>query len=174
MNPHETLLTKVRTAQPPSIVAWPLCCICSQWQPITIRGGGLQSALSMGFLVDHVHRFSVVHFILSVANMQAQEISLNYHFCCEQYTHFASGAFFNFNGTAGVWRKSCIDGIGGWNARTTVEDMDLSLRAFLAGWKAVFLKDVPCLNEVRQCLPRICLPDKIHARRLCEPRSKHT
>lgn len=80
--------------------------------------------------------------------MQAQEIALNYHFHCEQYTYFASGGFFNFNGTAGVWRHKCIQDVGGWNARTTVEDMDLSLRAYLHGWQAVFLKHVPCLNEV--------------------------
>jgi beta-mannan synthase len=75
-----------------------------------------------------------------------QEISLNYHIRCEQYARFATGAFFNFNGTAGVWRRECIVKSGGWNARTTVEDMDLSLRAYLQGWKFVFLQDVPvCL-----------------------------
>ena len=50
---------------------------------------------------------------------------------------------------AGVWRLACIEHAGGWNARTTVEDMDLSLRAYLRGWSAVFLHDVACLNEVR-------------------------
>jgi beta-mannan synthase len=47
-----------------------------------------------------------------------------------------------------VWRLACIEHAGGWNARTTVEDMDLSLRAYLKGWSAVFLDDVTCLNEV--------------------------
>ncbi|QDZ21927.1 nucleotide-diphospho-sugar transferase [Chloropicon primus] len=79
---------------------------------------------------------------------KAQEISLNFHVKCEQYVHFASGSFFNFNGTAGVWRRECIKSAGGWDARTTVEDMDLSLRAYLKGWKAVFLKDVTCKNEL--------------------------
>ena len=79
---------------------------------------------------------------------KAQEISLNFHVKCEQYVHFASGSFFNFNGTAGVWRRECIRTSGGWDARTTVEDMDLSLRAYLRGWKAVFLKDVTCKNEL--------------------------
>mmetsp|Transcript_15640 Transcript_15640/g.39888 ORF Transcript_15640/g.39888 Transcript_15640/m.39888 type:complete len:534 (-) Transcript_15640:267-1868(-) len=79
---------------------------------------------------------------------KAQEISLNFHVKCEQYVHFAQGSFFNFNGTAGVWRKECIKSVGGWDARTTVEDMDLSLRAHLKGWKAVFLKDVTCQNEL--------------------------
>ena len=49
---------------------------------------------------------------------------------------------------AGIWRRKTIEAVGGWNSRTTVEDMDLSLRTYLAGWKAVFLKDVTCLNEV--------------------------
>jgi len=79
---------------------------------------------------------------------KAQEISLNFHVKCEQYVHFASGSFFNFNGTAGVWRRECIKSAGGWDARTTVEDMDLSLRAYIKGWKAVFLKDVTCDNEL--------------------------
>lgn len=79
---------------------------------------------------------------------KAQEISLNYHMKCEQYTHSAYGSFFNFNGTAGVWRCACIESAGGWLSRTTVEDMDLSLRAFMQGWKAVFLDDVTVLNEL--------------------------
>ena len=42
--------------------------------------------------------------------------------------------------------------VGGWNSRTTVEDMDLSLRAYFAGWKGMYLRDVTCLNEVNTCL----------------------
>ena len=153
--------------------------------------------------------------------MQAQELSLNYHCKCEQWVHFGTGSFFNFNGTAGVWRKKCVDSIGGWNSRTTVsfspvqcelqlqqtrvvelvcalivsgvvhsscqesvccdahtvsfestchfsagpvqrhwwrphvmrccgqvEDMDLSLRSYVGGWRAIFLEDTTCLNEV--------------------------
>ena len=79
---------------------------------------------------------------------KAQQISLNFHVKCEQYVHFALGSFFNFNGTAGVWRKACIQSAGGWDARTTVEDMDLSLRAHLKGWRAIYLKDVTCINEL--------------------------
>ncbi|KAL6777939.1 hypothetical protein ACKKBG_A16285 [Auxenochlorella protothecoides x Auxenochlorella symbiontica] len=79
---------------------------------------------------------------------KAQEVSLNYHMKCEQYTHSAAGSFFNFNGTAGVWRCACIETSGGWNSRTTVEDMDLSLRAYVRGWKAIFLDNVTCLNEL--------------------------
>ena len=79
---------------------------------------------------------------------RVQEISLNYHIRCEQYARFAAGLFFNFNGTAGVWRRQCIVDAGGWNNRTTVEDMDLSLRAYLRGWKFIFLDDVTCMNEI--------------------------
>jgi beta-mannan synthase len=79
---------------------------------------------------------------------KAQEVSLNYHMRCEQFTHSATGSFFNFNGTAGVWRRACIEAAGGWNSRTTVEDMDLSLRAYVKGWSAIFLEDVTCLNEL--------------------------
>ena len=61
---------------------------------------------------------------------------MNAHIKCEQYARFSTGNFFNFNGTGGVWRKKCMDDAGGWNARTLVEDMDLSLRAFLRGWQA--------------------------------------
>lgn len=79
---------------------------------------------------------------------KAQELSLNYHMKCEQTVHFSSGSYFNFNGTAGIWRRQCIEDVGGWNSRTTVEDMDLSLRAYVGGWRAVFLEDLTVLNEV--------------------------
>ena len=79
---------------------------------------------------------------------KAQEISLNYHVKCEQFVNFADGAFFNFNGTAGVWRRKTIVTVGGWQSRTTVEDMDLSLRTYVNGWKAIYLTDVTCLNEL--------------------------
>ena len=77
-----------------------------------------------------------------------QEICLNAHIKCEQYARFSTGNFLNFNGTGGVWRKACIDSAGGWNARTLVEDMDLSLRAFLKGWQFVWRYDVVCPNEI--------------------------
>ncbi len=56
---------------------------------------------------------------------------------------------------AGVWRRKAIESAGGWNSRTTVEDMDLSLRAYLAGWKAIYLRHVTVLNEVCHPLPRL-------------------
>lgn len=84
---------------------------------------------------------------------RVQEISLNYHIKCEQFARFATGAFFNFNGTAGVWRRECIERAGGWNNRTTVEDMDLSLRAYLQGWKFVFLDKVTVSRSRRRAPP---------------------
>jgi beta-mannan synthase len=77
-----------------------------------------------------------------------QEISLNFHFNCEQEMRFRCKKFFNFNGTAGVWRKAAIDDSGGWHTDTLVEDMDLSLRAFANGWDFVYLHDVKVLNEI--------------------------
>ena len=79
---------------------------------------------------------------------RVQEISLNYHIRCEQFARHAAGVFFNFNGTAGAWRLACVEDAGGWTPRTTVEDMDLSLRAYLRGWKFVFLDDVTCDCEI--------------------------
>ncbi len=49
---------------------------------------------------------------------------------------------------AGVWRRKTIVTVGGWKSRTTVEDMDLSLRTYVNGWKAVYLSDTTCMNEV--------------------------
>lgn len=79
---------------------------------------------------------------------RTQVLSLNYHIKCEQFSRHAANLFWNFNGTAGVWRVRAIEEVGGWNNRTTVEDMDLSLRAWLHGWRFCFLNDVTCLNEV--------------------------
>lgn len=80
--------------------------------------------------------------------MQAQQLSLNYHFNCEQRVSFATGGYYGFNGTGGIWRRTCIENIGGWSHRTTVEDMDLSLRSYLAGWSSIFVSDVTSFNEL--------------------------
>ncbi|KAI3904122.1 hypothetical protein MKW98_021708 [Papaver atlanticum] len=77
-----------------------------------------------------------------------QEMSLNYHFKVEQEVGSFAYAFFGFNGTAGVWRLSALQDAGGWKDRTTVEDMDLSVRACLKGWKFVFVGDVTVKNEL--------------------------
>ncbi|GAV61779.1 Glyco_tranf_2_3 domain-containing protein, partial [Cephalotus follicularis] len=71
-----------------------------------------------------------------------QEMSLDYHFKVEQEVGSATHAFFGFNGTAGVWRIAAINEAGGWKDRTTVEDMDLAVRASLRGWKFVYLGDL--------------------------------
>src|SRR5216117_1801208 len=71
-----------------------------------------------------------------------QAIFLDGHLLLEQTARSRSGRFFNFNGTAGLWRRSCIEQSGGWQADTLCEDLDLSYRAQLAGWKFIFLPDV--------------------------------
>ncbi|XP_042382853.1 probable glucomannan 4-beta-mannosyltransferase 9 [Zingiber officinale] len=77
-----------------------------------------------------------------------QEMSLDYHFFVEQQVGSSTYGFFGFNGTAGVWRMSAIHEAGGWKDRTTVEDMDLSIRASLKGWKYIFLKDLEVKSEL--------------------------
>ena len=61
---------------------------------------------------------------------------------------------------AGVWRRKAIVTVGGWKSRTTVEDMDLSLRTYVNGWKAIYLTDVTCINEVSPWHPirSVCIP----------------
>jgi cellulose synthase/poly-beta-1,6-N-acetylglucosamine synthase-like glycosyltransferase len=79
---------------------------------------------------------------------RVQAISLDGHFVVEHEARAKSGLFFNFNGTAGMWRKHCIEDAGGWHHDTLTEDLDLSYRAQLAGWKFVFLRDVTCPAEL--------------------------
>ncbi len=73
---------------------------------------------------------------------RVQAMFLDGHLLLEQVARSRSGRFFNFNGTAGLWRKSCIVEAGGWQHDTLTEDLDLSYRAQLEGWKFVFLTDV--------------------------------
>jgi cellulose synthase/poly-beta-1,6-N-acetylglucosamine synthase-like glycosyltransferase len=73
---------------------------------------------------------------------RAQAILLDGHLVLEQTARSTTGRFFNFNGTAGLWRKSCIQEAGGWQHDTLTEDLDLSYRAQLIGWRFVFLVDV--------------------------------
>ncbi|KAG7032952.1 Glucomannan 4-beta-mannosyltransferase 9, partial [Cucurbita argyrosperma subsp. argyrosperma] len=77
-----------------------------------------------------------------------QEMSLDYHFKVEQEVGSATHAFFGFNGTAGVWRIAALNEAGGWKDRTTVEDMDLAVRASLKGWKFVYVGDLKVKNEL--------------------------
>ncbi|GJT94417.1 nucleotide-diphospho-sugar transferase [Tanacetum coccineum] len=77
-----------------------------------------------------------------------QEMSLDYHFKVEQESGSSSYAFFGFNGTAGVWRMAALNEAGGWQDRTTVEDMDLAVRATLKGWKFLYLGSIKVKNEL--------------------------
>jgi hypothetical protein len=70
------------------------------------------------------------------------------HFVLEQVTRSRGGYIFNFNGTGGVWRRRAIEAAGGWHDDTICEDTDLSYRAHLAGFRGVFLRDVPCPSEL--------------------------
>ncbi|TYH63416.1 hypothetical protein ES332_D07G191100v1 [Gossypium tomentosum] len=77
-----------------------------------------------------------------------QNINLSFHFEVEQQVNGVFINFFGFNGTAGVWRIKALEDCGGWLERTTVEDMDIAVRAHLCGWKFVYLNDVKCYCEL--------------------------
>ena len=77
-----------------------------------------------------------------------QAFQLNVHFTVEQAGRCAAGHFLQFNGTAGIWRKTCIDEVGGWQSDTLTEDLDLSYRAQLKGWKIQYVEDIICPAEL--------------------------
>lgn len=77
-----------------------------------------------------------------------QNINLTFHFEVEQQVNGIFINFFGFNGTAGVWRIKALEDCGGWLERTTVEDMDIAVRAHLGGWKFIYLNDVKCMCEL--------------------------
>jgi cellulose synthase/poly-beta-1,6-N-acetylglucosamine synthase-like glycosyltransferase len=77
-----------------------------------------------------------------------QTIMLDGHFVVEQTTRNRTGGFFNFNGTAGIWRRQAIETSGGWQHDTLTEDTDLSFRAQLMGWKFVYLLDEEAPAEI--------------------------
>jgi len=79
---------------------------------------------------------------------QAQSIFLDGHFIIEHTARNRSGCFFNFNGTAGIWRRTTIGDAGGWQHDTLTEDLDLSYRAQLKGWQFIFLPEVISPAEV--------------------------
>jgi cellulose synthase/poly-beta-1,6-N-acetylglucosamine synthase-like glycosyltransferase len=79
---------------------------------------------------------------------QVEAILLDGHFVLEHSARSRSGVFFNFNGTAGMWRRCAIDEAGGWEHDTLTEDTDLSYRAQLKGWKFLYLQDVECPAEL--------------------------
>src|SRR5713226_5389404 len=77
-----------------------------------------------------------------------QTIMLDGHFVVEQTTRNRSGNFFNFNGTAGIWRREAIEMSGGWQHDTLTEDTDLSFRAQLMGWRFIYLLDEEAPAEI--------------------------
>lgn len=79
---------------------------------------------------------------------QVETILLDGHFVVEHGARSRRGTFFNFNGTAGVWRRQAIEDAGGWEHDTLTEDTDLSYRAQLFGWKFLYLADIECASEL--------------------------
>lgn len=79
---------------------------------------------------------------------ELQAFGLNGHFAIEQGGRNAAGHFINFNGTGGVWRKKCIEDAGGWEHDTLTEDLDLSYRAQMKGWKFQYLEEVVAPAEL--------------------------
>ncbi|HEV7920628.1 MAG TPA: glycosyltransferase family 2 protein, partial [Thermoanaerobaculia bacterium] len=79
---------------------------------------------------------------------RVQAIYLDAHFAIESAARNFSGRFFNFNGTAGIWRREAIEEAGGWSSSTLTEDLDLSYRAQLAGWRFVFLPEITVPAEL--------------------------
>lgn len=79
---------------------------------------------------------------------QLQAMLLGPHFGIEHQVRYRQGVFFNFNGTAGIWRRQAIIAAGGWQADTVTEDLDLSYRAQLAGWRFVYVNDVVVPSEL--------------------------
>jgi cellulose synthase/poly-beta-1,6-N-acetylglucosamine synthase-like glycosyltransferase len=77
-----------------------------------------------------------------------QALSIDGHFAIEQPARWASGQPFNFNGTAGVWRRRALLDAGGWEHDTLTEDLDISYRAFLRGWRAAYIRDVEAPAEL--------------------------
>ena len=73
---------------------------------------------------------------------KAQSLGIDGHFVVEQSARHTIKAFLNFNGTAGVWRRACMDDAGGWQGDTLTEDLDLSYRAQLRAWRIVYRSDI--------------------------------
>lgn len=79
---------------------------------------------------------------------QVQAFGLDTHFAVEQQARETAGCFINFNGTAGIWRRACIEDAGGWEHDTLTEDLDLSYRAQLRGWRLTYANDVEVPAEL--------------------------
>jgi len=81
-----------------------------------------------------------------------QSVMLDAHFGVEQVTRYGKDVYFNFNGTAGIWRKAAIMDAGGWKADTLTEDTDLSYRAQLRGWRFIYCPDIFCPSEIPESM----------------------
>jgi cellulose synthase/poly-beta-1,6-N-acetylglucosamine synthase-like glycosyltransferase len=79
---------------------------------------------------------------------EVEAILLDGHFAIEHSSRFRSGLFFNFNGTAGIWRRAAIEDAGGWQHDTLTEDTDLSYRAQIRGWQFLYLPEIDCPSEL--------------------------
>src|SRR5207249_1452582 len=77
-----------------------------------------------------------------------QALAIDFHFLVEQAVRSARGYFTDFTGTAGVWRRAAIEDAGGWSARTLTEDLDLSYRAQLRGWKSAYIEELVVPEEL--------------------------
>ena len=77
-----------------------------------------------------------------------QSLMIDAHFVVEQFARFHGGYWFNFNGTAGVWRRAALEDAGGWRADTLTEDLDVSYRALLRGWRAAYVRDIEVSSEL--------------------------
>ena len=84
---------------------------------------------------------------------QAQSLLLDGHFLIETQARYNAAVFFNFHGTAGLWRARAIEDAGGWQSDTLTEDLDLSYRAQMRGWRFVFLSDLAVPAELPETLP---------------------
>ncbi len=85
-----------------------------------------------------------------------QALMLDAHHMVENQARFGAGLYFNFSGTGGVWRRSAIDTAGGWQHDTLTEDLDLSYRAQLLGWKFVYRPDVVTPAELPEDMAAVC------------------
>lgn len=98
----------------------------------------------VGVVQSHWAHLNREHSLLT----KLQAFGLDGHFSIEQHGRNSGGHFINFNGTAGIWRKSCIEDAGGWEDDTLTEDLDLSYRAQLKGWKFVYLEELQSPAEL--------------------------
>lgn len=91
---------------------------------------------------------------------RAQALLLDGHFFFEHGARWRSGRFFNFNGTAGMWRRRCLEDAGGWQADTLTEDLDLSYRAQMKGWRFAFLEGVGVPAELPELVAALEIQQK--------------